>query len=238
MLLSALCAATWTNYLVDVAVVLALVIFSLICSKKGFIECFFGFISVIAAFAVAILFTKLFISVTGGLFGLQDVFTGSFERTLLKIEGFSIDVSPEGLEALLAEKNLPKFLINQILDTVDTTGVPAGTTLALLVGQTLSRYIISFLAFVILFIAARLLMVLLKKILKMMAAKISLLGAVNSLLGAAVGLIEGLIAISAILSILALIPSEAITSYLNDTYIASWLYNNNFISLLIGWIVG
>lgn len=237
MLLNMICARSWTNYLVDVLVVIALVVFSLICAKKGFIECFFGFVSVIAAFAAAVLFTKLFIEITGGLFGLQDVFAGSFEKAMLKIEGFGIDVSSAALEELLIEKNLPKFLATQIVDTFGDSTIAPGTTLAALVGQTLSRYLITLIAFVILFFIARFLMFLLKKMLKMLAAKISLLSAANTLLGAFVGLVEGLLAVSAVLSVLALIPIDSITVYLNNSFVAGWLYNNNLINVIIGWIV-
>ena len=237
--INGLCAS-WTNYLVDVLVVLALAGFAFFCSKRGFINCFFGFVSTIAAFLIAVLFSKLFISATNGIFGLQDVLTGSFESVLLNIEGFDLDVSLPGVKTTLTEKNLPGFLVDLLIDNLENAEIakiPEGTTLALLAGQTFSRLVISMIAFVALFFIARIVIFLLKKIFNALAAKITLIGKVNMLLGALVGLIEGLLVLSAILGILALIPVPAITVYLNDCLLVGWLYNNNLISMILGWLI-
>lgn len=236
MFLSGLCAV-WTNYLIDVLVLVGLGVFAYICSKKGFIECFFSFVSIVAAFAAATLFSKLFISVTGGLFGLQDVLTGSFETVLLGVEGFGLDISNQGLSAALSEQKLPAFLVDVLIERFGNSEIEAGTTLALLVGQTFSRLVISFIAFVVIFFGVRFLMFLLKKILNAVAAKITLIGKVNMLLGAGVGLVEGLLVVSAVLGVLALIPVPAITAYISDCLFVGWMYNHNLISIILGWII-
>ena len=234
--LNGLCAG-WTNWLIDVLLVLGVGIFAYICAKRGFIECFFGFVSVIAAFAAAILFSKIFISVTGGLFGLQDAMTGMFESALLKVEGFSLDISNEGLAAAFAKENLPAFLSDIIIERIGDPNVAAGTTLAMLAGQTLSRLVISFVAFAAVFFGVRFLMFLLKKILNAVAAKINLVCKVNLILGGAVGVVEALLVISAVLGVLALIPIPAMTSYISDSLILGFLYNHNLINIILGWII-
>ena len=49
-----LCAAKLTNYLVDIIVVVVLVGFALVCARKGFIECFFNFISAAYDFKISL----------------------------------------------------------------------------------------------------------------------------------------------------------------------------------------
>ncbi len=235
--LTMLQAGAWTNYLLDLALLAALVVFAFLCAKKGFIECFFSFVSGAAAFLVAILFSKLLIGATGGLFGLKNIFTNTFQNVLLKIQGFDLDVSVGGLQAALEAKSLPSVLVDMILDKFGNASIPAGTTLANLVGQTLSGLVVSLIGFVITFIAARFLMNLLKKVLKLLASKISLLGTVDQLLGATVGLISGWVIASAVLGVLAMIPSEAITVYFNNSLLIKWMYNHNIIYVILGWIV-
>lgn len=234
--LEAICAFPWTNYLVDAIVVALFVILGLVCAKKGFIACLFDFAAVIAALLAAILFTKLLIGVTGGLFGLQDVLTGSFQDALLKIKGFDIDISTEGINAALAEKNLPQFMIDIIMENY-SSDVEPGTTLAFAVGNTLSGLSINLITFVLIFVAVRLAMILVKKILTGLVNKISLIAKVNYLLGFAVGVVEAFLILNAVLAVLALIPSEAITGYLDKSIIVGWMYNNNVLNIIMGWIL-
>lgn len=231
------CAAKLTNYLVDIIIVLVLIGFALVCSKKGFIECFFNFVSTVAAVLVAVLLAKAVISLTGGLFGLQDTMMDSFEKAFLKIEGFDLDISTNGLQAALAEKNIPDFLAKMVVDTFGNKEIAEGTTLAMAVGGTLAKYAITFITWIVLFLITRLILRILKSILTKLAEKITLIGAVNTLLGCVVGLIEGLLLIYAVLAVLALIPSDSITVYLNNSFFVGWLYNHNLINLLLGWIV-
>ena len=225
---------TWS--IADCVVVLVLLVFAFICAKKGFIDCLFGFISVIVSLAVAILCSKLFISITGGLFGLQDVFSNTFHEALLKIEGFNLDISVGGLSNALAEQNLPKFLVDLMLENFADKSIEAGTTLALVVGQTCSRLLVAAIAFLLLFLVTKLLIGLIKTILKSLAEKISLVGSMDRLFGALVGVVEGLLAVSFLLSILSYIPSEAMMTYFDQSILTSWIYNNNLLSIITGWI--
>ena len=58
-------------YIVDAIALLAILIFAVRAAKKGFVECFFGFISTVLAIIVAFLFMNALMSATNGLFGLQ-----------------------------------------------------------------------------------------------------------------------------------------------------------------------
>lgn len=231
-----LCSITWTNYLLDIVVIAALVFSAVWCGKKGLIECFFGVVSTLVALVAATLLTKAIMELTGGLFGLQDVLSGSFENAFLKIKGFNTDISNEGLTAVLAEKNLPKFLIDLILDNFGNKEIEVGTTLALVVGATFSKLCITFLTWAILYGIAWLVMWFIKAILKAMAKKITLIGKIDTVLGCVSGLIVGMLVVYLVLAILALIPSEAITNYLDNSLFVGALYNNNLIHKIIGWM--
>ena len=62
------------NYLLDLLVVAVLLIYTVSCAKKGFVECLFGLISTIAAFALAYMFSGTVLEMTDGFFGLaQDI---------------------------------------------------------------------------------------------------------------------------------------------------------------------
>ncbi len=60
------------NYLLDGLVIVVLLIHIISCTKKGFIECLFGLISTIVAFAVAYLFSNTLLELTDGFFGVAE----------------------------------------------------------------------------------------------------------------------------------------------------------------------
>ncbi len=234
--MSALLARTWTNYAVDVLLLLVLFGFAFACAKKGFIECFFKFVSVTVAIVAAILLSKMFISLLDDWFGITTKFADFFENTFLKVKGFETVISNEGLQAQLTEKNIPKFLIDLIIENFGNSDLPKDATIASVMGESVSKLAVSAIAFVVLFLGGLLVMKLLKKFLKLLASKISILGTVDQLLGASVGLIEGFVLVSIVLSILSVLPIENIGGFINDCMITSWVYNNNILSIILGWI--
>ena len=233
-----LCAGiVWTNYVLDLIVLAVLLFATWYCGKKGFIVCFFSIISVIAALLVAILFTKLVVTLTGGLFGLQDTLATSFEQAFLKIEGFSIDISNEGITTALSEKNLPEFLVELIIDNFGNENIAVGTTLAMATSSTLSGVCINFITWLGLVAITWSLMWLVKKILKKIALKIKLVNRIDIVLGCIVGLFFGVLAVYFVLGILAMMPSETITMYLDNSLFVGSLYNNNLLNKLLGMMI-
>lgn len=228
----------FTNYILDIVVVLALLGFGFICGRRGFIDCFFGFVSTIVALIVAVLLTNSVLEMTNGLFGLQGSLQGSFEGAFLKIEGFDLDVSNGGIEAALTEKNLPGFLIKLVIDTFGNEEIAAGTTLAMIVGQTAASVTVSLVTGLALFLIVKLVMIILKGILNSLAENISLIGSLNVLLGFVVGLIQGVLLVYAVLALVSLIPSESITTYLDNSLFVGWLYHNNLVNMVLGWLIG
>lgn len=235
--LNGLCSVRWTNYILDLAVLGLLILVMWYCGRKGLINCFFGFVSVAAAILVAVLFTKVFVSITGGLFGLQDTLSNSFEAAFLKVDGFSTDISNAGLTAALEEKKLPSFLVDLVIDRFGNENIPEKTTLAMVTSNTLSGVCINFIAWGGLAGITWGLMWLLKKIVKKISKKIRIISKIDTLLGCVVGLFFCLSALYFTLGVLALIPSEAITGYLNNSILVGAMYNNNVLSQLLALMI-
>ena len=234
--LQMLCAG-FSNYLVDIVVLLILAGFVFVCARRGFIDCFFEFVTTVVAFFVALLFTKAVVLATNGLFGLQNSMAASLEKTFLNIKGFDTELSSVGMEAVLESKNIPGFLVRLIVNTFGKDTLPYGTTIATVAGGSVARLAIMLIVFGILYAIVWAALFFIRKILNAMAQKITLVSRVNTILGGVAGFIEGILIIYAVLAVLSLIPSEGIMSYLNESIIIGFLYNNNLINIMLGWFI-
>ncbi len=234
-LLYNLCAGK-AGYIADAIVMVVMLLFVFRCAKKGFITCFFGFISTILALFIAVSFAKGAMELTGGFFGVQELLEEKWIESFSKTAGFTVDISGQDLEALLKTQDLPAILITSVLKN-HTGAVPAGTTLAMIVGETAAQLATTLLTGIVLFIVTKLLLKILKKVFNSISDKIGLLGAINKLLGAVVGLIEILLIISLITSVLMIIPSEGIANFFNNSILLSYLYDHNPLFVMIGWFL-
>lgn len=237
-LLSTLCAMQLKNCIVDILAVLFIFIVVSVCAQKGFIKCFFGTISTILALVVAFSFTKGFINITGGMFGLSDLLQGKLEGAFAKINGFGGDISAQGVEAAIEEQNLPAILARLVMKTVgNQDSVPAGTTLAMLLGEATSGLAMTLIAGITLFIVTKLLLGFLKGTLIVISDSIDLMHSTDVLLGAVVGFLEGLLIICSILAVLTVFPNEKITEFLTHTIFIGELYAKNPLVTLLGTMI-
>ena len=236
-MLYSLCAVNWSNLLLDGVVLLFLIGYVLLCAKRGFIDCFFDFVSTGIALFASLLFTKLLITATGGLFGLQDALAGGLAKSFAKINGFDIPVSAEGFQTAIAEKNFAGIIANLAVKIFAKEQLASDTTIALLLGGVTSGLLCLLITGILLFAVTKLLLLLLRETLEAIVDRITLLDAVNTTVGAALGFLQGLLIVSVILAILALIPSSAISNYLSRCPVSGWLFNNNplvwFLGLLL-----
>ena len=235
--LSGLNAASFSNYILDILVIVGIFIYALICAKRGFINCFFGFVSSIACFFIAILLARGFSELTGGLFGLQDVFTESFTDFFSGFEGFDVSLSGMDADKVLSNATLPSIIASLVLKKYTGETFAEGTTLATAVGASVAELAITVISGILLYILCRIGFHFLRKLVDAIVSKITLIDKVNTLLGAIVGLVEGLFILCAVLAILTIIPSEGLLTYLNDSLFLGALYNHNpllgFMVLLI-----
>lgn len=229
--------ATWANYAADAVVIILICIFAVSSAKKGFVECFFGFISTVLAVIAAFTFMKGVLSWTDGLFGLQELIENAVVEGLSKVTGFDIDVSSAGIEAALEDKNLPSFLINAVVESVGNQELPLGTTLAMLVGGTIADFTATLVAWLAIFLIVKLLLKLVRHVLNSIVEALPIVGSLNHLLGFAVGGIKGLLIVCGVIAVLALIPTAGLNVFFNECTIVRWLYNNNPIHVIFSWII-
>ncbi len=235
--LHTLCAG-FSNYLADIVVALVLAGFVIVCARRGFIDCFFVFVSTVIAFLVALLLTKAVVSWTGGLFGLQELMSNGLESSFMKVKGFDTELSASGMEASLEANNVPKFLIRLIVNAFGDETLPVGTTIATVAGGAIARFATMLIVFAALYVIARVVLFVLRKLFDSLARKITLVQKVNTLLGGVAGFVEGLLIVCAVLALLSLIPSEAVMSYLDNSLFIGFLYNHNIIPIMLGWFIG
>ncbi len=234
-------ASSPVGYVLDVVILIGLFIFVFICAKRGFINVFFSFVSSIVALFGAIALAGVFVSITGGLFGIEASLAESFTETIAKIDGFNVNISgtitESTLKELLSTGKIPAIIATLVAKKYVGVEIPADATLASLVGETFAGLLCSLIAGVVLFILIKILLKLIKKIFNKITEKIGLLGKLNRILGMLVGFIEGILVISIGMSVLALIPSEAITNFFNSSLILKLLYNHNPIVVMLGWFL-
>ena len=200
--------AYWLHYAVDIVALVVIFACALGGAKKGFVRCFFGFISTVAAIVLAFLLMKKMLDWTNGLFGLQAIMQRGCANAFSKIKGFDIDVSADGVSGAVSGK-LPAFLADLIIDAIGNNNYPEGTTLAKVAGDTVGRLGATVLSWIFVFLLVKLVGV--------------------------VVFCKGLFFVCAVVAILALIPSSGITAFFNECLLTKALYNHNPLHLVLGW---
>ena len=234
---SNLLAATWSNYLVDIIILLFMAGLTILCSKRGFVECVFDFASTLVSFFVAVLLAKFVIFVTGGLFGFQDWLGGTFTSSFLKLDGFDAVLSQDGAKEALLNKNVAGIVANLAVSWFAKGKVADGTTVAGLLGGITAKLFTLLITSVILFFAAKLLLLLAKKVLTEVIDRIKILDATNTALGALIGFSQALLIVGAVLALFVVIPSPAIDNYLSNCVFLGWLYEFNPVIGLLGLLI-
>lgn len=234
--LSGLCAKTG-NIIADILVCIVVLIFALVAMERGFVDCLFSLISTLLAIILAFILVKPFLTWTNGLFGLAGALEKGCTNFFSKIKGFDLDISSAGIQALLEEKKLPKFLIESVLDGVGNSSLPAGTTIAMILGQRMSGFAMTLLGFVVLFFLVKLLLFLTRGILSSIIERLPVVNSVNRILGFTVGLLQGFLIVSAVIAVFAIIPWGTMNAFFNDCLFIGWLYNHNPIHFVFSWII-
>lgn len=228
-----LCAASWQHWIADGIALLFVIGFTIVCAKRGFIDCFFGFISTLVAFILAVSLAKTFMNVTDGLFGTRNALAKSLTNWFSDWKGFDVDISAIGTEEAVKHADLPAVIAKLILKTTDSTLEP-GTTLGMVLGSTVARLLCLLLCGLVVFILIKILIKILRKALTKVADSIPILDGINSLLGALVGFLQAFLILSVIVGILTLFPSDTISEYFANTYLVKVLYEHNPLVGILG----
>ena len=205
--------------------------------EKRVYRLLFGLISTVVAVSLAFMLAQPVLEWTGGLFGLDPLIKSGCVSALGNIEGFNTSIAAADLASALAAKGLPEFLVNAIVQSVGAQELPTGTTLAMVAGEALGAFASMLVSGLIVFVLAKLLLRIVRGVLTRIVRAIPLIGSLNSLLGFVVGALQGLLIVSGILAVLALMPNEGLMSFLSECTVAGWLYNNNPIHVIMGWIL-
>lgn len=231
--LYALCAVP-AGYIMDAVLLLALLIFALICKKRGFINMIFQFASGFFALILALALAKTFVSLTGGLFGLLDSLTESMTESFSKLPGFSTDTTGQDVSSLMEVSALPSILITLALKKVTDGVLAPGQTVGMLLGSTVAELLCNLIATAALFLIIKISFKFLRKLFTAIINKIGILGRLNRILGMLLGIIEFLFIVSLILSVLAMIPSANMMNFFNSSIVLRLLYNCNPIVWMLG----
>ena len=233
-----ICASSWAGYIADAVVILLALSMIIVCARKGFIGCLLSIISTVVALIAAIFLAKPILEATNGLFGLQDKFCLSFTQSFAKIKGFDVDISAVGVEAALEAYNVAAVFAALIVKLVGKQETLApGSTLAGLLGDATSALAVTLIAGIIIFILIKLVVVLLKCLLKSTVKKIKFVNGIDALLGAVVGFIQAFLIVCGVLAVLAIIPSESISGYFEQTLFVGKLFAYNPLVTIIGWFL-
>ena len=225
--MTCLLASFKAAYVADIVCAVMLLVSALVGAKKGFVKCFFGLISTLVALVLAFALASTAVGLFPSLFGAEGSLAGKFEGPFLKWSGFDMDVSAGGIEAALESVSLPGFVKDVIVKNVgEVNNLAPGTTLAAVVAPVAAQFVGLLLCGLVIFIVER--------ILTKIVNSWSVASAVNGLLGFAVGLLKAAILICGILAILALIPSEGIVSFFDETLFLKYLYNDNPLTKILG----
>ncbi len=225
------------EYILDIVFVLGVLIWAFIDGRKGFISCFFSFVTAIVC-ALAVLFLSgPILRLTGGLFGLEGAIQGGLGGWLSGIPMGNIDVSAEGWKMKLDAMALPQFMKDAVLEEISGVvgGVPAGTLLGEYLGNVIGSFLSVVICSVLVFIATKLLMILAKGILNKIARASKIISKVNVLGGILAGTFKAFALVCVVLAILSVIPAEGISSFFNNTLILKGLYHNNPLMLVFSW---
>ncbi len=227
------------QYIADIVFLVGLAIWAIIDGRKGFITCFFSFVSAIAC-AIGVLFLSApLLKLTGGLFGIEAWMQGGIGDWLSGIRPFDLDISVEGWRAALDTMALPTFLKTAVLEEIAACigDIPAGTRLGQYVGVSIGSFLATVLCGVLVFILIKLLMLLLRGVLNKVANSSSFISKINVLGGIAAGTFKAFSVVCILLAVLSLIPAEWLTNFFNNTLILKGIYNNNPLLTVFSWFV-
>lgn len=225
------------EYIADIAVLLAIMIWAFIDAKKGFINCFFSFVSAIVCAAAVLFLSKPVLTWTEGLFGLEKWMQDGLGGWLSGIKPFNLDVSMEGWKAQFDEMSLPAFLQNAMLAEIEPLAgeIPAGTMLGQYAGQAIGTFLALAICGLAVFIVVKLIMSLLRGVLNRIAENSPFIEKTNRLGGLFAGAFKAFALTCVVLAVLSLFASEGITTFFDNTLCLKGLYHNNPLMAVFTW---
>ena len=226
-----------TEYLVDLFVIFGIMVWALIDGKKGFINCFFSFISATVCAIAVIFLSGPVLRLTGGLFGLEGMIQEGLGNVLCNIPMGDIDISSEGWRTQLDALALPQFLKDSVLEEINalTSGIPEGTLLGTFIGSSVGSFLAMGVCGIVVFIVAKILMSLTKGLFNSIANSCGFIARINVIGGVLAGTFKAFALLCIVLAVLSIIPIESISAFIDNTLIIKYLYHNNPLMAVFSW---
>ncbi|HPD99947.1 MAG TPA: CvpA family protein [Bacillota bacterium] len=228
--------------LMDIIIVAIIVILTIIGWKSGFLLKVIKLASSLFGLIASILLARPFSTVLDKWFG---------EGIALKIEEFLLErisngdaqATEENIRIALADMALPEFIMDWIIDKVNTQETI--TAFVDTLTPLLKSLILLLIAFVVLFFGSMLVFMLLKVLAKMITS-IPVIKQVDKVLGAIFGLFKAVVLIYVVLFLIGLLmPVPAINDLLGgflttdmqleteEFRLSKWLYDNNVLKYIV-----
>jgi len=228
--------------LMDIIIVVIIVILTIIGWKSGFLLKVIKLASSLFGLIASILLARPFSTVLDKWFG---------EGIALKIEEFLLErisngdaqATEENIRIALADMALPEFIMDWIIDKVNTQETI--TAFVDTLTPLLKSLILLLIAFVVLFFGSMLVFMLLKVLAKMITS-IPVIKQVDKVLGAIFGLFKAVVLIYVVLFLIGLLmPVPAINDLLGgflttdmqleteEFRLSKWLYDNNVLKYIV-----
>ena len=233
-------AATFNiEYIADIVFVVALLIFGIVDGRKGFVACFFSFVTLIVSVLAMLFLSGPILKATGGLFGLEGVIQVGLGDWISTIKPFNLDISMDGWQAQMEAMALPQFLADAVLAEIDKVvgDIPAGTMLGQYVGQAIGTFIATIICAIAVFFVVKLIMLLLRGLLTKIVNSCGFIQKINLLGGILAGAFKGFAIICLLLSLVSLIPAPEISDFFDKTLFVGGLYHNNPLMAVFSWFV-
>lgn len=217
----------------DVIVGVFLLIYAIIGFKKGFLKGLVGLLGTIIALVIAFSLTSVVVGFLNEHFHWNESMASWFEGMLNEKEGFSQPMTQAGVESALEGLGLPGFLSGMVLKIVAGLTNTDGLTIAQVVSSALAGLLLTAIVGVLIFIISAILLNALANLISKLLDKLPVLGTLNHFLGLLLGLVKALIFIYIILGVLSLLPFDSLRECLNQTYLISWMQENNLLLIIV-----
>ncbi len=222
---------------IDIALVVALLVFAIVGLCKGFIKQLVGLLSTIAALVVA----YFFCDDVANLLMKSSIGTSLAESVKnLFGESWNIDLPISELAEFINQQNLPSFISNAITKAVEQLGEIETVNFAEIAGGIITKYIFVAISYLVIGAVAKLVFFLVEKLLAFIIRK-SPLKIIDRILGLILCLIKGLLIVWLVLlllSVLSVVPSlEGLKAALEESVVAKFLSEVNPFTWLVGLVL-
>ena len=219
----------------DIVCLVIIAIFAIINGKKGLMGQIFKVACTVGALLLAYFFSEPLTAFVTDTFKLDALLSEKIHGLFDKGGAYLNEVTPENLQAVLAELKLPDFITELALNSINTG---AFANIGDYLSNLLAHYIILLLAFVILVIVSKILLTLVSKVLKKIV-ELPGLKDIDRFLGFLWGIAKAAIIIFALMFIIELVPGDSLIEVkkaIDASIVASFLQEYNAVTYAISWI--